>query len=277
MRIGILTFHNAINYGAAIQCYALMRFFEQRGHTVEIVDYRIQAIEDYKKIFSLRTFWGTKGLKKKIYYVLESVLLRKRRERVISVFDDFLRTRLHLSDRYKDANEISQCYNYIIFGSDQIWNLKLTKGFNPVFWGQFNKGKAIFATYAASMGETDYLSENQWKTIVDKMQAFDFISVRELSLKESLYAKFGMNVDWCLDPTLLVDAKTLDEIVVKPQNENYVYLYNVTKDKHAEAFASHVASLLGCKVIMSAPKPRIKQSNGCCVAEAISPEEFLGD
>lgn len=276
MRIGILTFHNAINYGAVIQCYALTKFMEQRGHTVEVIDYRLHAIEDYKVFFSFHTLCSLKGIKKKIIYILNSVLLRKRKKKVIRAFNTFLSTRLPLSYRYSDGQNISQYYDYVIFGSDQIWNLKLTNGFDPVFWGQIEKGNSIFATYAASMGEIDILSNSQWEIVADKLKAFDYISVRELSLKNCLNNKFGMNVDYCVDPTLLVDSKTLDVVAVKPQEDNYVYLYNVTKDKHAEVFASNIASLLGCKVIMTNPKPRIKRSKNCCEAEAISPEEFLG-
>lgn len=276
MRIGIITFHNAINYGAVIQCYALMSFLEQRGHTVEVIDYRLHAIEEYKELCSFHALCSLQGIKTKIIYILNSFLLKKRKERVIKAFDTFLSTRLHLSNRYSDIHNISQYYDYIIFGSDQIWNLKLTKGFDPVFWGQIKKNKVIFATYAASMGEIDALYSSQWESIADKLKAFDFISVRELSLKNCLNSRFGMKVDCCIDPTLLIDSKTLDAIAIKPQECNYIYLYNVTKDKHAEAFAIRLASSLGCKVIMTTPKPRIRKSKMCSMAEAISPEEFLG-
>lgn len=276
MRIGIITFHNAINYGAIIQCYALMNFLEQRGHTVEVIDYRLHAIEEYKDSFSFQSLYCYKGLKKRVIYILNSILLRRRKKRVIRAFDMFLNTRLHLSDYYSDVNEISKDYDYVIFGSDQIWNLNLTKGFDSVLWGQIKKNNAIFATYAASMGEIDALSSSQWESIVDKLKAFDFISVRELSLKNCLNSRFGMNVDCCIDPTLLIDSKILDAIAIKPQENNYIYLYNVTKDKYAEAFAIRLASLIGCKVIITTPKPRIRKSKMCSMAEAISPEEFLG-
>ena len=39
MRIGILTFHRALNYGAFLQAYALRRVMSEMGHQVEVVDY----------------------------------------------------------------------------------------------------------------------------------------------------------------------------------------------------------------------------------------------
>ena len=54
MKIGILTFHRAINFGAVLQCYALYRTLSDMGHDVEVVDYivslyigRISRKRDY--------------------------------------------------------------------------------------------------------------------------------------------------------------------------------------------------------------------------------------
>ena len=40
MKIGITTFQWSNNYGAVLQAYALQSFLQERGHLVEIVDYR---------------------------------------------------------------------------------------------------------------------------------------------------------------------------------------------------------------------------------------------
>lgn len=276
MRVGILTFHNAINYGAVIQCYSLMKVLEQRGHDVEVVNYKIPSIERYREPFSFQALRRLRGSKNKLAYLLNNILLGRRRRIVVRAFDTFINNKLRLSKLYSIDKDISQSYDCIVFGSDQIWNLKLTNGFDPVLWGQIKKGNSLFVTYAASMGEIDSMSPQQWSSVADKLKAFDFISVRELTLKEYLSNKFNLNVDYCIDPTLLADSKILDDIAVKPKEDNYLYLYNVTKDKYAEAFALRLGSIIGCKVIKTDPKPRISLSNSCCVAEAISPEEFLG-
>ena len=46
MKIGILTFHRAYNYGAVLQCYALKSVLSNMGHDVYVIDYRQPAIED---------------------------------------------------------------------------------------------------------------------------------------------------------------------------------------------------------------------------------------
>ena len=56
MRIGILTFHNANNYGAVLQAYCLQETLRRIGFDVEIVDYRNPLIESRMHPFSFSDF-----------------------------------------------------------------------------------------------------------------------------------------------------------------------------------------------------------------------------
>ena len=40
MKIGIVTFHWATNYGAILQAYALQNYLKKNGHEVFIINYR---------------------------------------------------------------------------------------------------------------------------------------------------------------------------------------------------------------------------------------------
>ena len=51
MKIGILTFHRAHNYGAMLQAYALHKLLAKRGHNVEFISYRQPKIENAYKTF----------------------------------------------------------------------------------------------------------------------------------------------------------------------------------------------------------------------------------
>ena len=51
-KIGILTFHRALSYGANLQAYGLQNFMFKLGIDNEIVDYRCKyMIEHYQKVF----------------------------------------------------------------------------------------------------------------------------------------------------------------------------------------------------------------------------------
>ena len=44
-KVGIITFHRANNYGAALQCYALQETLTSIGYDVVVIDYRQPYIE----------------------------------------------------------------------------------------------------------------------------------------------------------------------------------------------------------------------------------------
>ena len=98
MRIGILTFHRAHNYGAVLQCYALQQILVRRGHDVRIIDYRQPWIEDQYKLFSLNMMrrnagsiselaaYLSKTLKKFLISPLRGLYFRRFREEFLLPF-----------------------------------------------------------------------------------------------------------------------------------------------------------------------------------------------
>ena len=51
MKIGILNFHRALNYGAVLQCYGLQETLTALGHEVSVIDYRPRIIEKHRSYF----------------------------------------------------------------------------------------------------------------------------------------------------------------------------------------------------------------------------------
>lgn len=52
--VGILTFHQANNYGAALQAFALKAYCEMLGYETHIIDYR--ALGDADKVTPFKDF-----------------------------------------------------------------------------------------------------------------------------------------------------------------------------------------------------------------------------
>ena len=44
MKIGIIIFHRATNYGATLQAYALVSYFKSLGHETEIIDCKSEGM-----------------------------------------------------------------------------------------------------------------------------------------------------------------------------------------------------------------------------------------
>ena len=51
-KVGLITFHRPINYGAALQSVALTKAIESCGADCEIIDYVNPAFEKTYKVFS---------------------------------------------------------------------------------------------------------------------------------------------------------------------------------------------------------------------------------
>ena len=52
MKVGILTFHRAENFGAMLQVFALQQYLRKLKHDVEIIDYRNKTIESMYHIYN---------------------------------------------------------------------------------------------------------------------------------------------------------------------------------------------------------------------------------
>lgn len=247
MRIGILTFHCAHNYGAVLQCYALQEVLKGMGHAVEVIDYRPIYLTRAYKIISLHRIFSYNPLRFVKRFISECLSLPKRVKR-FRKFDAFMNEYYNLSSR----REISSDYDVYIMGSDQIWNPKITKGFDGYYFGYFpfSKGERKYVAYAASM-ETDHLSESAKEYLRKALNNFDAIGVREIQLADLLRPLTDKDVQVVLDPTLLVTPSFWNRFVGKrPLEEKYVLVYQARgMSRITRNIANHIANQLGALVV----------------------------
>ena len=52
MKIGIITFNSAHNYGAVLQVWALQEKLKSKGHDVEVINYRIPSIDNLYRVYA---------------------------------------------------------------------------------------------------------------------------------------------------------------------------------------------------------------------------------
>lgn len=246
MKVGILTFHRAINFGAVLQCYALYRTLIDMGHDVEVIDYRPAYIDKYRRPLYWNDF-KKQGLLSKIKTLLLFPLLYRNKWKSAQIFDNFINQHIRTTKVVKNVNEVPR-FDVVFFGSDQIWNPRICEGFDPMYYGQFPKGKTKLVSYAASLGTPQVLTKDQWDTIIPLMKSFDSISVRESKLAEYLYTE-GVDAKTVLDPTLLASKDIFEEIVVKPKETGYVLLYMLESDRNAITFANRIAKHKNLKLV----------------------------
>lgn len=131
MKIGIITFQNVQNYGAALQCKALYNYLVESCNEVEIIDYRCTIVENSYRIFP--------KFRKNIFILVRQYVeaiynyrgLIKRKEKFQQFLAGFDKTRPFSLDEICKANFD---YDIIISGSDQVWNTNITGRFDKAYF-----------------------------------------------------------------------------------------------------------------------------------------------
>lgn len=260
MKVGIITFHRAVNYGAALQAYALQRAIEKKGHEVEIIDYRCPKIEsDVSPMAGFADGERFVSATKKCVFRIRKKM----------AFSGFFRKYVNLSAKAEsqaDLSKLSEKYDVIYTGSDQVWNYGCS-GSDTAYFLDFVKDNHKKNAYAASFG-MDKLSDDDpfdYKTLLTD---FNCISVREKSAVSIIENVSGRQSEVVLDPTLLLDKKEWKNVVAKrPIKEKYIFVYYIRKPKDLLKYANELSEKTGYKIINA--KSSIEFFKKC------SPSDFL--
>lgn len=244
MKIGILTFHCAHNYGAVLQTYALMNFCRSLGHEVYVIDYRPIYLTKVYDLFSL-SHWIDHNPQKCIQKVINNIMYFSEQRKRYKAFATFI-NRLNLIPVKSLVESRLDC---ILIGSDQVWSTEIAGCFDKLFWGQFPKNGLKIISYAASCGRAIW-NEAETLKVRSFLEQFDSISVREAELQNYLNQVIDKPVYCVLDPTLLVGEKVFDLIsssLVIPKK--YVLTYEVAYMPRLHEYAHDIAKKLGAEVI----------------------------
>ena len=224
MKIGILTYSKANNFGAMMQALALKHTLEERYKAdVYFVNYYSVLQEN------------NDGLKLKICNMAQLVKqfirmpFRKQIRTRIQKFTDFRSRYFVFSSKkmneYTSQEELVEefdKFDIIIVGSDQVWNVE-NDGFTPVYYLPF-KLKARKITYAASIGVSQVEKLKEYSVYMDD---FFLLSTREEKAKKILEECTHKTVDVVLDPTLFVDSDFYDTLL-----KGYKCEYLAVKEKY---------------------------------------------
>lgn len=263
MKIGILTFHCAYNYGAVLQTYALQEYLRQAGHEVSIINYRPNYLASLKPQITLKQLITRHPLK--LWWNLKTFPKKRK----------FFKTFSEFETHYINIQSISteNQYDYIIIGSDQVWN-KLYNGNDMIWYGNINKyyPKSKIITYAASAGNaTD--NNIQPKTIYPYISKLSAISVREECLQQKLLNEANIHSEVVLDPTLLISPSIWERWKGPVIKGDYILVYQAREDINVIRIAKNLAYTNKCQVITIDFYPS-SQSKGCKHYIA-SPIEFV--
>lgn len=245
MKIGVLTFYRAANFGAMLQAYALERYLVARGHEVRFVD-EASLYERRPSLLSVICSRSIRGLRVKFARWLAHRKVR------------FASRMVRLAPG--EASDV------VLVGSDQVWNSKWYGSpalVEKMFLGEVRRGVRRIA-YAASFGFDRWTAAETSVRVGELLRNFERISVRESSGSEIVRQLSGRtDVPCLLDPTLLHPGDFYRSLLKGCDStwDDTVFLYLLNWSARSDAECA-----LSCANEMGVPKIR-RVGSGMLVEE----------
>lgn len=219
--VGIITFHCQHNYGSALQAYAMQEAVRKSGQSCKILNFYYE--KDMKQ-YDIR--WQSKRLDVIAFdlLTLKKSIMRKK------AYHKFQNKFFELTKKTSDWHElkkISEAFEILICGSDQIWNISLFNGLHPAYFLKFANDKQKLISYAPSVA-IESIQDNYFEDFRENLKRFTAISVREEQTASQLHEITGKDVKCVLDPTLLFGSDFYDEMIkgyALKLPKKYIFLY----------------------------------------------------
>ena len=248
-KYGILTYSkhfNFVNYGSMLQCYALQKVLNKLGIDNTVIDYRNDALltkDENDPLKNMRDgrFFSRLGCR------LSYPKIRKANRK----FNEFWDQHYRKTDKvYTSQNFNELDFDGYICGSDTIWDINESEGFDRGFFADFDcmRGKHN-VSYSPSLGDRPF-EEADRTELTRLLKNFSSISMRETNKSGIIGSCTDLPVNSTIDPTLLLDQSDYDCLVKETeQDKPYILLYSREYNAEMVRFADKLAKKHKLKVI----------------------------
>ena len=206
-KVGIMTWYFGANYGAVAQSLALYNTIKSMGFDCCMINYRP---DNYKRTLlnaNLPPKW------KRIIH-LDKTFTGLKKCRVLGDCKLFQE-----SERVHSAEEIDNLgLDYIVFGSDAIFNLKHPLC-DEIYYGVDIHTNKITYSPSCEYLDVDEVLPEEYEKSLKEMGA---VSVRDANTAEFIMKNTGIESEITLDPTFLYK---FDEYKIKITEKKYILIY----------------------------------------------------
>lgn len=262
------------NYGACLQAYALQTKIEETGAKCKIIKYT--EPDGYKRKHNMRD-----TLKANPIFLFAVCLFRYKpffKYLNKPKFQAFRNKYLKFTPRFDTAEEVYKAkmdFDVYVCGSDQIWNPMLFDGNDPIYTLDFVPNERKRIAYAPSIGLSEFPKE-YIEDFKNKIERFDFISVRESAGQAIVQPLTDKEVKVVLDPTLLLNGNDWSKIATPVKMKRpYIFCYLFGTRKYIGEFTEYVRRTTGMDVVCIPLTEREEKSDYIKIYNA-GPCEFLG-
>lgn len=276
MRIALLSFHNAANYGASLQAYALQKFLSDEGYDCEYLNYvNASRAHEYSMSWHIWDSLRRGKLGAAVAYTLGSPFLSLRKFRFNKFYKKYLRKTERVYRTSKEATSTNVEYDRFIVGSDQVWN-PACNGDDYAFLLDFVEDSRKKISYSSSFGVAS-IDDSHQERYRKNLSSFYSLAVRESIGSEIIKELTGRDALVVLDPVMLLTKEQWLQLVpTGERREKFLFSYTNRDSQIADFFRTGY-KLNGKKhyVLSRYTRPQDFISPVVRVKYCMSPQEFV--
>lgn len=271
MKVGILTMHRVLNYGSALQAYALLHVVGEMGCEVELIDYYFPNTENRNCT-----------LKIKLITLLRNLITGKyiKSKRFAQFYAKYYRCSALKFFNKQSLFDVDMDYDILMTGSDQVWNPVHIKD-DYSFFLPFARENVVKTSYAASFAISELPDDLKHKYSV-LLNSYSHISVREKSGSKIIRDLLNRDVCVTCDPTLLLTGQDWSAMISKfarPMKSPYIlaYILRYSYDPYPEIYdmIKFLQRKFGYHVVLLDGSMKDSLRRDITVVKTAGPLEFL--
>ncbi len=230
MKIGIISINihtKTLNFGCIIHSCAFQHFLRENGFDSEVIEYKPIYYKDFDVRHPLFSYIDNEEESHDTLVKWRDLFYEReiRFDKFFAFVDKYYKKtdKCYTADSLDTEDPGFDCY---ICATDVIWKAVPggpDKGY--LLACDSMKGKKKIA-YSASKGTRKY-TEAQEKKFINAVSDFDYIFVREGSLKDYMNSVVDLDVPVVLDPVFLMTKSFYESLEIEPEKkyENYILIY----------------------------------------------------
>lgn len=277
--VGIISFNintDVSNYGAALHSYALQKFLNKKGVDNVIINYYPESVKFTSKYIQIYEDIKNKQYSE-VFYKLQNLYYMYIKK---IMFYKFFKKHCKITKYRYEIDTLYQLKNInrFICNTDVTWCKFKMGGFDRGFLCDLpNMKKKDNVAYSVDIGAQE-LSDKKKKALKKYAKNFKYLSFRNIFRLEEIKEVIERDdAVITIDPTLLLNEEDYKEIIKKPKDTEFVFVYNCKEnDDEMVKKASEYAKLqnLPLKIINCYDKNITNLKNSYPTPNSI--EEFLG-
>lgn len=277
MKIALLSFHNAYNYGAALQAYALQYFIEQIGVECEYINYvNVHRRQAYDMKFQFKEALSHKKYIRAVKVACGSVLMQKRKKNFDCFYFKYLKKTNKTYTSSIDARILNDEYDKFVVGSDQVWN-PFNNGSDTAFLLDFVVDSKKKISYSSSFG-LDKIPSDLRQNYIKCLNSFNRLSVRENAGVNIIKNLCGKDAHLVLDPVFLPKTEMWKSLAMSVESSKDKYLFFYTNNEsQIDEFLSIWNSDVNHHILSSHVKIKDFLNSRTKIMFSMSPEKFLNE